>query len=164
MIYLAFFASGVSGLIYQVVWVRAFGNVFGNTIYSASIVVAVFMLGLGVGSSVASGGGMAAGFAGATLFVAITPVFAVAGIMRGVRNSQVNSRIEERHSKLPVTIVADEEQALDLFFPLSPSPTRIEISYTDAQGASHQLDIDTSKTLAGLHLAPSGGSQASGAP
>src|SRR6185369_15133060 len=29
-----------------------FGNVFGNTIYSASIVVAVFMLGLGVGSYV----------------------------------------------------------------------------------------------------------------
>jgi spermidine synthase len=37
-------------LIYQVVWVRVFGNVFGNTIYSASLVVAVFMLGLGVGS------------------------------------------------------------------------------------------------------------------
>ncbi|MBM3818286.1 MAG: tetratricopeptide repeat protein [Acidimicrobiia bacterium] len=37
---------------YQVVWVRVFGNVFGNTIYSASIVVAVFMLGLGAGSYV----------------------------------------------------------------------------------------------------------------
>ena len=42
----------MSGLIYQVVWVRAFGNVFGNTIHSASLVVAVFMLGLGVGSRV----------------------------------------------------------------------------------------------------------------
>ena len=40
----------MSGLIYQVIWVRAFGNVFGNTIYSASLVVAVFMRGLGVGS------------------------------------------------------------------------------------------------------------------
>ena len=50
MIYLLFFLSGISGLVYQVVWVRVFGNVFGNTIYSASIVVAVFMLGLGVGS------------------------------------------------------------------------------------------------------------------
>jgi spermidine synthase len=50
LIYLAFFASGVSGLIYQVLWVRAFGNIFGNTIHSAAIVVAVFMLGLGVGS------------------------------------------------------------------------------------------------------------------
>jgi len=52
MIYLLFFLSGISGLVYQVVWVRMFGNVFGNTVYSASIVVAVFMLGLGVGSYV----------------------------------------------------------------------------------------------------------------
>ena len=50
MLFLVFFCSGVGGLIYQVVWVRVFANVFGNTIYSASIVVAVFMLGLGVGS------------------------------------------------------------------------------------------------------------------
>jgi spermidine synthase len=50
MLYLLFFLSGLSGLIYQVVWVRVFGNVFGNTVYSASVVVAVFMLGLGAGS------------------------------------------------------------------------------------------------------------------
>ena len=50
MVYLLFFCSGFSGLIYQVVWVRAFGNVFGNTVYSASLVIAVFMLGLGLGS------------------------------------------------------------------------------------------------------------------
>ena len=49
----AFFLSGVSGLIYQVTWVRQFGNVFGNTIHSASIVLAVFMLGLGAGSYLA---------------------------------------------------------------------------------------------------------------
>ena len=50
MLHLLFFCSGVSGLIYQVVWVRSFGNVFGNTIYSVSLVVAVFMAGLGAGS------------------------------------------------------------------------------------------------------------------
>ena len=50
MIYLLFLLSGLSGLIYQVIWVREFGNVFGNTIHSASLVVAVFMLGLGAGS------------------------------------------------------------------------------------------------------------------
>ena len=50
LLYFLFFCSGLSGLVYQVVWVRVFGNVFGNTIYSASLVVAVFMLGLGVGS------------------------------------------------------------------------------------------------------------------
>ncbi|HEY6360132.1 MAG TPA: tetratricopeptide repeat protein, partial [Vicinamibacterales bacterium] len=52
LLYFLFFCSGFSGLIYQVAWVRVFGNVFGNTIYSASLVVAVFMLGLGVGSYV----------------------------------------------------------------------------------------------------------------
>ncbi len=50
MLYLLFFGSGASALIYEVVWVRVFANVFGNTIYSASIVTAVFMLGLGIGS------------------------------------------------------------------------------------------------------------------
>jgi len=53
LLYLLFFLSGISGLIYQVVWVRVFGNVFGNTVYSASVVVAVFMLGLGAGSYLA---------------------------------------------------------------------------------------------------------------
>src|SRR5438045_3287023 len=50
MLYLLFFSSGASALIYEVVWVRVFASVFGNTIYSASIVTAVFMLGLGAGS------------------------------------------------------------------------------------------------------------------
>src|ERR1700687_3303235 len=53
LLYFLFFCSGLSGLIYQVAWVREFGNVFCNTVYSASLVVAVFMLGLGVGSYVA---------------------------------------------------------------------------------------------------------------
>ena len=50
MLYTLFFISGLSGLIYQVIWVRVIGNVFGNTVHSASLVVALFMLGLGGGS------------------------------------------------------------------------------------------------------------------
>jgi len=50
VLFLLFFFSGASALIYEVVWVRVFANVFGNTIYSASIVTAIFMLGLGIGS------------------------------------------------------------------------------------------------------------------
>lgn len=49
-VYPIFFLSGVSGLLYQVVWVRWFGRVFGNTLYSAALVTAVFMGGLGLGS------------------------------------------------------------------------------------------------------------------
>jgi len=44
VLYLLFFFSGASALIYEVVWVRVFANVFGNTVYSASIVTAIFML------------------------------------------------------------------------------------------------------------------------
>ena len=49
-VYALFFLSGVSGLLYQVVWVREFGNVFGNTVHSAATVTAVFLCGLGIGS------------------------------------------------------------------------------------------------------------------
>jgi spermidine synthase len=52
-VYLLFFFSGVAGLLYQVVWVRQFGNVFGNTVYSASLVTATFMFGLGLGGFLA---------------------------------------------------------------------------------------------------------------
>ncbi len=45
-----FLLSGFSGLTYQVIWVRWFGHLFGNTLYSASIVTGVFMGGLGLGS------------------------------------------------------------------------------------------------------------------
>lgn len=55
MLRFLFFLSGASGLIYQVVWVREFGNLFGNTIYSAALVVAVFMAGLGTGAWAAGG-------------------------------------------------------------------------------------------------------------
>ena len=50
LVHLLFFLSGISGLVYQVVWVRQFGHIYGNTVHSASIVVATFMLGLGAGS------------------------------------------------------------------------------------------------------------------
>ena len=45
-----FFLSGTSALIYQVLWLRLLGLVFGVTVYAASTVWAVFMAGLAVGS------------------------------------------------------------------------------------------------------------------
>ena len=48
-----FFASGVCGLIYQVLWLRMLALVFGVTVYAASTVLAAFMAGLAIGSAVA---------------------------------------------------------------------------------------------------------------
>ena len=53
MIYLLFGLSGISGLIFEIIWVRQFGNLFGNPIHSAALVTAIFMLGLGLGAYLA---------------------------------------------------------------------------------------------------------------
>jgi len=45
-----FFFSGLCGLIYEVVWSRLLTLVFGNTTHAISAVLAVFMLGLSLGS------------------------------------------------------------------------------------------------------------------
>lgn len=49
-LYLIFFIGGMPALIYQVVWQRVLTLYFGVDIYSTSITISTFMLGLGVGS------------------------------------------------------------------------------------------------------------------
>jgi len=53
LIYALFFLSGLTSLIYEVIWVRRFGEVFGVTTYATSTVLAAFFTGLAVGSYVA---------------------------------------------------------------------------------------------------------------
>ena len=48
-----FFLSGVAALIYEVCWIREASYVFGSTLYAVSTVVAVFFLGLALGSEIA---------------------------------------------------------------------------------------------------------------
>ena len=48
-----FFLSGFSGLVLQVIWTRRIAIVFGSTIVSASITIAAFMFGLGLGAYLA---------------------------------------------------------------------------------------------------------------
>jgi predicted membrane-bound spermidine synthase len=50
IVYFLFFLSGFPALAYQVVWQRMISLHFGVDIYSTSVTVAIFMLGLGVGS------------------------------------------------------------------------------------------------------------------
>jgi predicted membrane-bound spermidine synthase len=45
----------MSGLVYEVAWVRLLGNALGNTVHSASLVTAAYMCGLGIGSYLAGG-------------------------------------------------------------------------------------------------------------
>ena len=47
--------SGMSGLIYESLWVRSFGLIFGNTAYAVTVVLATFMGGLALGGFWVSG-------------------------------------------------------------------------------------------------------------
>src|SRR5436309_11793509 len=52
LIWFCFFLSGATGLVYEVVWLRMLGLVFGHTVYALTTVLAAFMAGLGLGSVV----------------------------------------------------------------------------------------------------------------
>jgi spermidine synthase len=45
-----FVFSGLSGIVYEIIWARFFGLVFGNTVFASSTVLSVFMTGLALGS------------------------------------------------------------------------------------------------------------------
>jgi spermidine synthase len=51
-LFIAFFLTGATGLIYQVLWARLLVLSFGYTIHSISVVITAFMGGLAVGSAV----------------------------------------------------------------------------------------------------------------
>src|SRR4029078_9382222 len=50
VLYPIFFFSGATGLVYEVIWVRLTGLVFGNTSHAISTVLGAFMGGLAIGS------------------------------------------------------------------------------------------------------------------
>ncbi|HSC69758.1 MAG TPA: spermidine synthase, partial [Candidatus Methylomirabilis sp.] len=48
--YVLFFLSGATGLIYEVVWARMLTQIFGNTTHAIATVLSAFMAGLALGS------------------------------------------------------------------------------------------------------------------
>lgn len=118
---------------------------------------AVTVVGVGAATAAAAGaalsGGAAAGTAGAAAggLLLLGPALAVGGIVRAANNSQVNNEIELRQTMLPIEIPASSETRLDVFFPLAPSPQRVELTYADATG-EHTIVMDTSGVLDGLHI------------
>jgi Spermidine synthase len=52
LIYAMFFLSGISGLIYETVWLRMLTRILGNTVYATSVILCAFMTGLAIGSFV----------------------------------------------------------------------------------------------------------------
>src|SRR5260221_14550513 len=53
LLYCCFFLSGASSLVFEAVWTRQLGLVFGSTTLAISTVLSVFMGGLALGSAIA---------------------------------------------------------------------------------------------------------------
>lgn len=120
----------------------------GGVLVGASVVAAAGTTGLGAAAMAGAGAA-----AGAAAVVVLVPVLAVGGVFRGINNGKVDNQIESRQTLLPVVLEKDEKKHLVLFFPLSPSPQSIEISYVES-GEDHTLIVDTQAALDGLHLVP----------
>lgn len=120
----------------------------GATLVVGGAAAAAGAVGIVAGSGLALGGGAAVAAAGLVL---AAPVLVVGGVFRGVNVSKVNKQIETRQTRLPIVLQKEEEKSLDIFFPLTPSPRQVEISYTDSLG-DHTLIIDTQVVLEDLHL------------
>lgn len=132
------------------------------TLVAAGAAMTVVGVGAAVSTATASlmgGAGVAAGSAAAMSALMLAgPAFAVVGVVRAVRNSHVSKEIGTRQAAWPIALGASEDREVHLFFPLAPSPQRVEISYSDAAGV-HALSIDTRHALAGLHLGQEPGSR-----
>ena len=84
----------------------------------------------------------------------VAPILIVGGIMQGVNNHKVTAEIVARHTALPVTVAANETLRLNLFYPLAPSPQRIDIGYSGPFGES-VISLSTNEVLNGLHVVSS---------
>jgi hypothetical protein len=135
---------------------------------TANAGAALFWTGYFVGGASAAAGlatlgtaGAAAGAAAGGLLVA--PVLMTAGVVVAAQEYQVQREIDRRNTLLPVTLAAQQDLPVTLYFPIAPSPLRVEFTYTDPAG-EHVLAIDTVTALAGLHLLPKDGAPPAGAP
>ena len=77
VLYTVFFLSGLAALVYQLIWQRALFTIYGTNTESVTIVVAAFMMGLGVGSLV--GGELSK-----RLRISLLLVFAILEILIGL--------------------------------------------------------------------------------
>ena len=63
----------------------------------------------------------------------------------------MNEQIEARQTALPLQVEPGASLALNLFFPIAPSPLEVRVDYADSSG-EHVIVLDTREAMNGLHL------------
>ena len=99
------------------------------------------------GPAIATGGAATL----AAVSVVAGPVLLITGASRAAAAARVGEEIERRQTRLPLVLPAGEQMTLDLFFPLTPSPAEVHVTYENAAG-ERRLSMDTRAALDGLHL------------
>ena len=88
----------------------------------------------------------------------LMPVLLTGGVVNMVNGHKVADEIEIRATALPLKIAAGETQTIAAFYPVTPSPTRVELVYS-VDGRQETLVIDTGQSLAGLNIGNDGKKQ-----
>jgi spermidine synthase len=153
-----FFGSGASALIYQVLWTRVLGWVFGVTVYAASAVWASFMAGLAIGSVAAGRIGDRVRrplrwFGAAEILIGLTAL-ATPGVLALMQRAYVAAYPSLPHSLPLLTLVR-----LGMSFALLVVPTTL-------MGATLPLVVKSSpfrRSRLGAHVAVLYGSNTCGA-
>lgn len=115
---------------------------------TAAGVGAAYALGLGATMGSAVGGGALVAASGVLL---VGPILMVGGVSRMVNNGRIDEAIQQRQTLLPLEVPAGQKVLLDIFLPVTPSPTRVEIRYAE-DGLEKTLVLDTQSALTGLHI------------
>ncbi len=105
---------------------------------------------LGVVSTSSLAGPAAA--AGAVIVAA--PVLIVGGIVKAGNNQEVAGELWTRSSMLPAVLPPNSQKELTVFFPVSPSPLDLRLTYS-ANGVPRTLIVPLDDALKGLHLSGS---------
>ena len=116
-----------------------------------AVTVGVPLAAFGVGAAVGGGAAFGVALAATGGALLLGPVLIVGAMVRGNNNNKVAQEIERRHTILPVDLISEKPLFMDIFFPLAPSPSQLEVSYLVA-GAKETLVVNTAKALNGLHL------------
>ena len=88
--------------------------------------------------------------AGLGLLIA-APVLMVGGAQENLKEDQVAVEVVRRTTPLPTLLGSGLQKSVVRFFPLVPSPTRIELTYSTFSG-QHTLVFESLPALSGLHI------------
>lgn len=87
--------------------------------------------------------------------IVLMPVLVTGGVVNVINGNRIANEIELRSTTLPLELAAGEIQTVTAFYPVTPSPTSVELVYRTGDGLE-SLVIETGEVLAGLNIGDGG--------